>query len=258
MPRFKLTLEYDGGPFVGWQRQAEGISVQGVVENALHRLEPDAGGVQGAGRTDAGVHATGQVAHADLARAWDPFRLTGALNHHLRPHPVAVLSAEPVSDEFHARFSAVRRHYLYRIITRRAPLTLAAGLAWRVAYELDVGAMREAAAFLVGRHDFTTFRSAQCQARSPVKTLDALQIDRDGDGIVFRLHARSFLHNQVRSLVGTLERVGAGRWPPGRVGEALASCDRAACGPVAPPDGLYLTRVDYDPEGSSVASSGQQ
>ncbi len=244
MPRFKLTIEYHGGPFVGWQRQDNGPSVQAALEAALARLGEQAT-VTGAGRTDAGVHATGQVAHADLARDWQPFRLAEALNHHLRPDPVAVLAAEPVADDFHARFSATRRQYLYRVVCRRAPLTLEAGLAWRVGYALDVFAMREAAAALTGRHDFTTFRSAQCQALSPVKTLDTVEIDPEGDAIAFRLGARSFLHNQVRSIVGTLERVGAGRWPPARVAEALAARDRAACGPVAPPDGLYLTAVDY-------------
>jgi tRNA pseudouridine38-40 synthase len=244
MPRFKLTLEYHGGPFVGWQRQENGPSVQGAVEAALAGLGEPATAT-GAGRTDAGVHARGQVAHVDLSRDWEPFRLGEALNHHLRPGPVAVLAVERVPDEFHARFGAVRRHYLYRIICRRAPLTLEAGLAWRVGYPLDPDAMRAAAAPLIGRHDFTTFRAAQCQAASPVKTLDAIEIDAQGDTISFRLHARSFLHNQVRSLVGTLERVGAGRWPAGQVAEALAARDRAACGPVAPPDGLYLMRVDY-------------
>ena len=246
MPRYRLTIEYRGGPFVGWQRQENGPSVQGALDAALARLG-EAATVTGAGRTDAGVHATGQVAHADLARDWDPFRLSEALNHHLRPAPVAVLGAARVPDEFHARFSAVRRHYLYRIVCRRAPLTIDAGLAWRVGYALDVEAMREAAAALVGRHDFTTFRSAQCQAASPLKTLDGIAIEGEGEGdeIRFRLRARSFLHNQVRSIVGTLERVGAGRWPAARVAEGLAARDRAACGPVAPPDGLYLARVEY-------------
>ena len=248
MPRFKLTIEYHGGPFVGWQRQENGPSVQGAIEAALARLG-EAAVVTGAGRTDAGVHARGQVAHVDLSRDWAPFRLAEALNHHLRPDPVAVLAVEAVPDDFHARFAALRRHYLYRVVCRRAPLTLEAGLAWRVGYPLDVEAMRAAAAPLVGRHDFTTFRSAQCQALSPVKTLDSIEIDAHGGGsgneIAFHLRARSFLHNQVRSLVGTLERVGAGRWPPGRVAEALAARDRAACGPVAPPDGLCLMRVDY-------------
>ena len=261
MPRFKLTLEYHGGPFVGWQRQADGASVQGVVEAAVRCLQADATGIQGAGRTDAGVHATGQVAHVDLTRDWDPFRLMQALNHHMRPNPVAVLAAERVSDDFHARFSATRRYYRYDIITRRAPLALQAGLAWRVAYDLDAEAMQRAADALVGRHDFTTFRSAQCQAASPVKTLDALQVQAHGEVVSFYLHARSFLHNQVRSLVGTLERVGAGRWPVERVGLALAAANRAECGPVAPPDGLYLTGVDYPADGcdgSTVDNSGQQ
>jgi tRNA pseudouridine38-40 synthase len=248
MPRFKLTLEYHGGPFVGWQRQENGRSVQAALEAALARLgEPTT--VIGAGRTDAGVHASGQVAHADLTRDWQPFKLAEALNHHLRPDPVAVRAVEQVADGFHARFSATRRRYLYRVVCRRAPLTLQAGLAWRIGYALDIDAMRQAAAALTGRHDFTTFRSAQCQARSPVKTLDSLEIEpvpsASGDEIAFRLYARSFLHNQVRSIVGTLERVGAGRWPPARVAEALAARNRAACGPVAPPDGLYLTAVDY-------------
>ena len=237
MPRFKLTVEYHGGPFVGRQRQAEEGSVQGVIEAALRRLQADAAGIVGAGRTDAGVHATGQVAHCDLDRDWQPFRLSEALNHHLRPHPVAVSAAERVDDDFHARFSAVRRHYLYRIICRRAPLTIDHGLAWRVGFDLDAEAMRTGAAALVGRHDFTTFRSAHCQAASPVKTLDRIDIERTGDEIAIRLDARSFLHNQVRSIVGTLERVGAGRWPAERVATALAAADRAACGPVAPPTG---------------------
>ena len=245
MPRFKLTIEYQGGPFVGWQRQAEGLSVQGLIETALSKLEPDAPGIQGAGRTDAGVHATGQVAHCDLAKDWDPFRLGEALNFHLKPHPVSVVAVDSVPDDFNARFSAVGRHYLYRIICRRAPLAIEAGLAWRVAYGLDVDAMRAAAAHLVGKHDFTTFRSAQCQAKSPVKTLDRLEIDQKGTEISFRLSARSFLHNQVRSFVGTLERVGAGKWLPDDVAHALAAKDRSRCGPVAPPTGLYLTRVDY-------------
>ena len=244
MQRYRLTLEYHGGPFVGWQRQENGPSVQGAIEAALARLGEGAA-VTGAGRTDAGVHAMGQVAHVDLARDWEPFRLSEALNHHLRPAPVAVLEAARVPEGFHARFSAVRRHYLYRIFCRRAPLALQAGLAWRVGYALDLDAIRAGAAALVGRHDFTTFRSAQCQAASPLKTLDEIRIEREGDEIRFRLHARSFLHNQVRSIVGTLERVGAGRWPAGRVAEALAARDRAACGPVAPPDGLFLARVDY-------------
>jgi tRNA pseudouridine38-40 synthase len=245
MPRYKLTIEYHGGPFNGWQRQENGPSVQGAVEAALRALEPDAPSIVGAGRTDAGVHATGQVAHCDLAQEWEPFRLAEALNWHLKPDPVAVLAVERVAEDFHARFSATGRRYLYRVVSRRAPLTIEKGLAWRVAHDLDAEAMQAAADLLVGKHDFTTFRSAQCQSKSPVKTLDEFRVEREGEEIRFHLAARSFLHNQVRSFVGTLERVGAGKWPVGRVGEALAARDRAACGPVAPPDGLYLVEVGY-------------
>ncbi len=247
--RYALLIDYHGGPFAGWQRQAGQPSVQESVETALRRLEPDCPGIAGAGRTDAGVHATGQVAHCDLAREWDPFRLAEALNWHLRPAPVAVLAAARVADDFHARFSAVERRYLFRLVSRRAPLTHDNGLVWQVRQPLDLAAMREGAGHLVGRHDFTTFRSAQCQAASPVKTLDEIAISAlavpGGTEVRFSLRARSFLHNQVRSIVGTLERVGAGAWPPGRVAEALAARDRAACGPVCPPQGLYLTGVGY-------------
>ncbi|MEM7423434.1 MAG: tRNA pseudouridine(38-40) synthase TruA [Pseudomonadota bacterium] len=245
MPRYKLTIEYDGSPFVGWQRQAEGTTVQGVIEGALRKLEPRAPGIQGAGRTDAGVHATGQVCHCDLAASWEAFRLSEALNHHIKPHPVAVLAAELVGEEFSARFSAIRRHYLYRIVNRRAPLTIEAGRAWRVVRPIDADAMHRAAQALVGRHDFTTFRSSKCQAESPVKTLDRITVSRAGDEVMCVLHARSFLHNQVRSIIGTLERVGAGKWPERRVAEVLGAADRSACGPVAPACGLYLTCVDY-------------
>ncbi|QFQ86307.1 tRNA pseudouridine(38-40) synthase TruA [Paracoccus kondratievae] len=252
MPRFALLIEYDGGPFAGWQAQADRPSVQGAVEAALARLDP--GFAQGAriaaaGRTDAGVHATGQVAHADLIRDWDPFRLSEALNWHLKPAPVAILAVARVDDEFHARFSAFERRYLFRLISRRAPLTHDRGRAWQVSHPLDLAAMREGAAHLLGRHDFTTFRSTMCQAKSPVKTLDELTITEaeipQGREYRFTLRARSFLHNQVRSIVGTLERVGAGSWPPDRVAEALEARDRAACGPVCPPQGLYLTGVSY-------------
>ncbi len=249
MPRYKLIVEYDGRPFAGWQRQTELPSVQAALEAAIRALDPDAPGIGGAGRTDAGVHATGQVAHCDLARDWDPFRLAEALNWHLKPAPVAVLRAERAADAFHARFGAVERRYLYVVIARRAPLTFEKGRAWRVPGPLELAPMREAAAHLIGLHDFTTFRSSMCQSKSPVKTLDALDIEaRPTDGgtrFEFRLCARSFLHNQVRSLVGTLERVGAGRWSPDRVAQALEARDRAACGPVAPPDGLFLTEVIY-------------
>jgi len=249
MPRYALMIDYDGGPFAGWQRQTGQPSVQEAVEQALRRVEPDAPGIAAAGRTDAGVHATGQVAHCDLARAWDPFRLSEALNWHLKPLPVAVLRAAAVGAEFHARFSATERRYLFRLLSRRAPATHDRGLVWQVMQPLDLAAMRAAAAHLVGRHDFTTFRSVMCQAASPVKTLDEILIDRvpvpGGCEYRFRLRARSFLHNQVRSIVGTLERVGAGAWSPDRVQEALLARSRAACGPVCPPQGLYLTSVGY-------------
>jgi tRNA pseudouridine38-40 synthase len=249
MPRYALKVEYHGGPFAGWQRQSGQPSVQQAIEEALRRLEPEAPGIAAAGRTDAGVHASGQVAHCDLAKDWDPFRLSEALNWHLKPAPVAILAAARVPDDFHARFSAIERRYLFRLVCRRAPLTHDRGLAWHILAPLDVGAMREGAAHLVGRHDFTTFRSAMCQATSPEKTLDALRIEAHpypgGTEIRFHLRARSFLHNQVRSMVGTLERVGAGAWPPSRVREALLARDRAACGPVCPPDGLSLTSVGY-------------
>ncbi|MEM9100507.1 MAG: tRNA pseudouridine(38-40) synthase TruA [Pseudomonadota bacterium] len=248
MPRFKLTIEYDGGPFVGWQRQASGASVQGAIEDALRMLEADAPGIQGAGRTDAGVHATGQVAHCDLAKAWDPFRLGEALNYHLKPNPIAILNVEPVADEFHARFDATRRAYLYRLTCRRAPLTLERGLVWRLSEELDTEAMQAAANTLIGQHDFTTFRSVHCQAQSPVKTLDRFTVMRHGAEVNCILEARSFLHNQVRSFVGSLVQVGLSRWPTERVAAALAARDRSECGPVAPPDGLYLTSVQYSNE----------
>ena len=249
MPRYALKIDYHGGAFAGWQRQAGQPSVQEAVENALSALEPDAPGIAAAGRTDAGVHATGQVAHCDLARDWDPFRLSEALNWHLKPAAVAIVAAARVADDFHARFSAVERRYLFRLIARRAPLTHDKGLAWQVLNPLDAEAMREGAAHLIGRHDFTTFRAAMCQAASPVKTLDEITIEERAlaAGVEYRFHlrARSFLHNQVRSIVGTLERVGAGAWAPDRVKDALEARDRAACGPVCPPQGLYLTGVGY-------------
>lgn len=245
MPRYRLTLEYDGAPFRGWQRQADQPSVQQTLEEAVEALSGAATHVQGAGRTDAGVHALGQVAHVDLEREWPPFRLAEALNHHLRPAPVAVVAAAVAADGFHARFHAVEREYLYRIVNRRAPATLERGKVWVVRQTLDADAMREGAAHLIGRHDFTTFRAALCQAKSPVKTVDEIRVETDGDEISIHVRARSFLHSQVRSFVGTLERVGAGAWAPGDVGAALEARNRAACGPVAPPDGLYLTRVRY-------------
>lgn len=249
MPRFAFTVEYDGAPFSGWQRQADVPSVQGAVEDALRVLQPDLTSIAAAGRTDAGVHAWGQVAHADLTREWDTYELMQAVNQHLKPAPVAILRVAAVDDEWHSRFSAIERRYLYRIIERRAPLGLDRGKAWRVKHRLDVDAMREGADHLIGRHDFTTFRSSICQAKSPVKTLDEIGIEAlnypGGREVRLTFRARSFLHNQVRSLVGTLAKVGAGSWMPDRVGNALRAKDRAECGPVAPPEGLYLTEVKY-------------
>ncbi len=252
MPRFAFLIDYDGTPFQGWQRQAAGQpSVQAAVEAALARLEPGPHTIAAAGRTDAGVHATGQVAHADLSRDWDPFRLAQALNAHLRPAPVAILHAARAPDSFHARFSALERRYLFRLVIRRAPATHDRDRVWRVVNPLNLEAMRAGAAHLIGKHDFTTFRSSFCQAASPVKTLDEITITEQptpgGTEFRFTLRARSFLHNQVRSIVGSLERVGSGAWPADRIATALAARDRAACGPVCPPQGLYLTGVAYDP-----------
>lgn len=249
MPRYAFRVEYHGGPFNGWQRQDGQPSVQQTIEEALGRLEPVEPRIAAAGRTDTGVHATGQVAHADLQRDWDPFRLSEALNHHLRPAPVAVTACARVDGDFHARFSAIERRYTFRLVARRAPVVQDAGQVWHVRHPLALRPMQEAAAFLIGRHDFTTFRAAMCQAQSPVKSLDEVTIEEhpypSGAEFRFHLRARSFLHNQVRSIVGTLERVGAGAWSPKRVEQALAARDRAACGPVSPPSGLTLTGVGY-------------
>jgi len=245
MPRFKLILEYDGTPFVGWQRQENGLSVQEVVEGAVFAMTGARVTAHGAGRTDAGVHARGQVAHVDLERDWSPFRLGEGLNALVQPHPVAVLGAERVSADFDARHSATARHYLYRVVNRRAPLTFERGCAWRLKPRLDAEAMHAAAHVLIGRHDFSTFRDSQCQANSPIRTLDQLDVRREGDEILFEASARSFLHRQVRSMVGTLVEVGAGRWSAGEFKAAFEAADRSRCGPVAPPHGLYLVRVDY-------------
>ena len=255
MPRYRIVVEYDGGPFQGWQRQATGPTVQSVLEEAAARLAGEPVRVSGAGRTDAGVHALGQVAHLDLPRPHPAGTVRDAINAHARPHPVAVLAAEAVPDTFDARFSAIRRHYRYEIVNRRAPLALDAGRAFRVPQPLDAEAMHRAAQALVGRHDFTTFRAAQCQAKSPIRTLEAIAVTRAGDRVVLATCARSFLHNQVRSMVGSLVLVGLGRWTEADVGRALAARDRAACGPVAPPDGLYLAAVDY-PAGASGPPAG--
>ena len=245
MPRYKLTIEYDGAPFSGWQFQVGLLTVQGVLTNALEALSGEKTLVQGAGRTDAGVHARGQVAHVDLAKDWETDTIRDALNAHLRPHPVAVLAAERVGDDFNARTSAVKRHYLYRIVNRRADLTFDLGQAWRVARPLDAKAMHDAAQRLTGKHDFTTFRAAECQANSPVKTLDQLDVARDGQDVNVTASARSFLHHQVRSMVGSLVMVGTGGWSADDLAKALEARDRTACGQVAPPDGLYLMKVDY-------------
>lgn len=245
MSRYRITIEYDGTPFVGWQSQASGTAVQDALERAIHAFTREMVRVKGAGRTDAGVHARGQVAHFDLAREWEPFRVREAMNFHLKPAPVVVLDCEAAAADFDARFSARGRHYLYRLLPRRAPPALDKHRVWWWPGALDSEAMRAAAAHLIGRHDFTTFRAAQCQAQSPVKTLDQLDVAVAGEEILVTASARSFLHNQVRSMVGTLKLVGEGKWRPEAVATALAARDRAQCGPVAPAGGLYLMRVDY-------------
>jgi tRNA pseudouridine38-40 synthase len=245
MPRYKLVIEYEGTLFVGWQIQAAGPSVQGVIAAAVEAFAGERVAVQGAGRTDAGVHALGQVAHIDLAKDWDTDTVRDALNAYLRPHPIAVLEAQRMGDDFDARFSAIRRHYRYRIVNRRADLALDRNRAWRVPRRLDAAAMHGAAQALVGRHDFTTFRAAECQAKSPVKTLDRLAVERRDDEVLVHAAARSFLHHQVRSMVGSLVLVGDGKWSKDDLSAALAARDRSACGQVAPPEGLYLVAVDY-------------
>lgn len=245
MPRYRILIEYDGTPFLGWQRQADGPSVQGALEEAIARFCGDETGVRGAGRTDSGVHALGQVAHFDLAKDWDPFRVREALNFHLKPAPVVVLQCALAAPDFDARYSATARHYRYRILNRRAPPALDRNRVWWVPTELDAAAMADAAPLLVGRHDFTTFRAAQCQANSPLRTLDRLDVIADGDEILVEASARSFLHNQVRSMVGSLKLVGEGKWRASDLKAALDACDRRACGPVAAASGLYLVAVDY-------------
>lgn len=243
--RFHITIEYDGGPFVGWQAQENGPSVQVAIEDAIAGFSGEKVRIFGAGRTDAGVHALGQAAHFDLAKDMTADKVREALNAHLRPGPVVVLAVKVVSNEFDARFSAIKRHYLYRITNRRPPLALEKERAWHVIADLNAGAMHKAAQELVGRHDFTTFRSVRCQAKSPEKTLDRLDVSRDGDEITVIASARSFLHHQVRSMVGTLKLVGEGKWSADDVAAALAACDRQKLRLNAPPHGLYLTGVDY-------------
>jgi tRNA pseudouridine38-40 synthase len=245
MPRFKITLEYDGGGFVGWQRQTNGFSVQQALEEAIAEFSGETVPVLSAGRTDSGVHALGQVAHFDLSRPWTADKVRGALNFHVKPAPVAVLAAEAVDDTFHARFSATKRVYRYRISNRRAPLTLERDRAWRVSVRLDAEAMKEAARHLIGKHDFTSFRATRCQAESPVRTLDELTVRRLDDDIVIDARARSFLHHQVRNIAGSLKWVGEGKWKPDDMKKALAARDRAAGGQTAPAAGLYLVEVVY-------------
>jgi tRNA pseudouridine38-40 synthase len=245
--RFALTLEFDGGPFMGLQRQDHGPSVQGEIERAVHEVTGEAVTLHSAGRTDSGVHARAMVSHLDIEKAITPFRLMEALNARLRPQPIAVLACEPKPDDWHARFSCVGRRYQYRIHNRRAPLALERGKAWLVTRPLDAEAMQRSAQALVGRHDFTTFRSAHCQARDPVRALDRLEVRRDGERITIDAAARSFLHHQVRSMVGTLVLVGLGQWREEQVADALAARDRAALGLNAPPEGLYFVEAIYPP-----------
>lgn len=245
MTRFRITVEYDGRPFVGWQRQESALSVQGVLEAAILRLSGEAVTVTGAGRTDAGVHAAAMVAHFDLEKTITPFRLAGAINAWLRPHPVAVLACE-IAPGFHARFDCTGRRYRYHIVNRRAPLTHLRGLAWQVTPHLDAAAMHAAAQLLVGRHDFTTFRSTACQSASPVKSLDSLDVERCGEAILIHASARSFLHHQVRSMVGCLKLVGEGRWTAETLAAALAARDRRALGLNAPSDGLTFISASYE------------
>ena len=245
MPRYKLTIEYDGTPFCGWQRQNGQPSVQQALEEAIARFSGEQVSTQAAGRTDTGVHALGQVAHFDLDKDWDSFRVGEALNFHLKPNPVSILSVEQVDESFEARFSATARHYEYRILNRRGRAALDWHRVWHVVQALDADAMHEAAQHALGLHDFTTFRAAECQSKSPVKTLDRLDVRREAETVVVSASARSFLHHQVRSLVGSLKLVGEGKWTPAAFKAALDAAERARCGPLAPPNGLYLVRVDY-------------
>lgn len=243
--RIKLTIEYDGKPFMGWQFQDHGATVQGELERAVKAYTGQDIRIHGAGRTDAGVHATGQVAHFDFDRKDSADKAAKAINFYLKPHPIAVIAAEEVTDDFHSRFSATKRHYIYRIFDRPVAAVLDRDRVWSVAPALDAEAMHQAAQRLIGLHDFTTFRSVHCQSKSPVKTLERLDVSRIGDEIHIEASARSFLHNQIRSFVGSLRKVGEGKWSADDLEDALVSVDRSRCGPVAPPDGLYLSRVEY-------------
>lgn len=254
MPRYRITIEYDGTPFTGWQSQPGGTAVQDAVTEAILQFSGEQIILRAAGRTDSGVHAMGQVAHFELEKGWEPFRVREAMNYHLRPAPVAVLDCAEVGKSFDARFSATARHYLYRILTRRAPPVLDRNRVWSLFHRLDAEAMHEAAGYLVGHHDFTTFRAAACQANSPVRTLERFDVSRVGDEIHINASARSFLHNQVRSMVGSLKLVGEGKWQPRDMQRALQAMDRKACGPVAPAAGLYLTRVEYREAGERSGS----
>ncbi|MCF6326789.1 MAG: tRNA pseudouridine(38-40) synthase TruA [Devosiaceae bacterium] len=245
MPRYRITLEYDGTPYVGWQRQPNHPSVQQHVEKAINGFSGEQVDIQAAGRTDAGVHAFGQVAHFDLDRQWDAFRVGQALNFHLKPQPIVVIACELVDDQFQARFSALSRHYLYKILNRRARPALQLSRVWHVPVELDAELMHEAAQVLVGEHDFTTFRAAECQAKSPIRTLDKIDVENIGEEIFIRVSARSFLHHQVRSITGSLKMVGEGKWGVNDLKNALEAKDRSWCGSMAPAAGLYLVSVDY-------------
>jgi tRNA pseudouridine38-40 synthase len=256
MTRWRLTIEYDGGPFMGWQRQEHGPSVQEALEDALRRMTGKEAAITAAGRTDAGVHALAMAAHVDVTKPLTPHRLREGLNALVRPQPISVLEAEQVADDWHARFSCVGRRYRYRVLNRRAPPALESGRVWHIAVPLDIDAMKEGAAMLVGRHDFTTFRSAQCQSDSPVKTLDRLDVVAAGAEIHVEAAARSFLHHQVRSMVGCLALVGRGQWQPGDIGKALETRDRAALGLNAPPHGLYFVEAIYPPQDGEVAAEG--
>ena len=252
MPRFKLTIEYDGTRFHGWQHQQDGTSVQESVERAITAFSGETRRIVAAGRTDSGVHATHQVAHVDFEKEWSAFTVREAMNAHLKNSGVAVLDARRVSDEFDARMSAVKRHYCYRLINRRAPVVIDAKRAWHIKWKMDTALMQKGADRLIGKHDFTTFRAAECQAKSPLKTLDRLDVVANGEEIRVYASARSFLHHQVRSMVGSLILVATGKWTPDDLEAALNACDRQRCGPMAPPDGLYLIGVDYNSADAEV------